>query len=226
MRSSGSSRDAYLDAWTDLHGGHDPRAGGRAERGWFTAVHALARPLAARGVRPNALSAGAVLAACATPVAVGLGPRAARFAGPLVVLGSVLDGLDGAVAMLSARTSGWGHLVDSVGDRVAEAGLGLALAVAGAPAAVCVGAVATGWLQEYARARAGAGGLDSVVVVTVAERPTRLLAAGLTLFAVGAAPSAAAPVATIGAVVWLGLGAAGLGQLLPALRRELDAPGG
>lgn len=221
MPPSVPNRAAYLDAWTELHGGHDPRAGGRAERGWFAAVHALARPLAARGVPPDALSAAAVLAACATPVAVVAGRRGARLAGPLVVAGSLLDGLDGAVAMLSGRTSRWGHLVDSLGDRVAEAALGVALTVAGAPAAVCVGAVATGWLQEYARARAGAGGLDAIVVVTVAERPTRLLAAGLALFAVGLVPAVAPGAATAGAVAWFGLGAAGLAQLLPALRREL-----
>jgi phosphatidylglycerophosphate synthase len=219
MPSPVLSRAEYLDAWAHLHGGHDPRAGGRGERGWFAAMYSLARPLAGRGASPDALSGAAVLAACAAPAAVAVGR--ARVAGPLVVVHSVLDGLDGAVALLAGRSSRWGHLVDSLGDRVAEAALGAALVLAGAPAAVCVGAVATGWLQEYARARAAAGGLDAIVVVTVAERPTRLLAAGLALFAVGAVPSAAAGAATTGGVVWLGLGAAGLAQLLPALRREL-----
>lgn len=215
------SREAYLDAWAERHGGHDPRTGGGAERGWFAAMYAAARPLAARRVPPDALSAAAVLAACAAPAAVALGPRCARLAGPLVVAHAVLDGLDGAVALLADCSSRWGHLVDSLGDRVGEAALGAALVVAGAPTGVCVAAVASGWLQEYARARAGAGGLDAIVVVTVAERPTRLLAAGLALFAVGAVPPAAAGAATAGAVAWLGLGAAGLAQLLPALRREL-----
>ncbi len=216
-----ADRNDYLDAWTACHGGHDPRAGGRAERAWFATVHALARPLALRGASPDAVSAAAVLAACAAPAAVAAGTRGIRLAGPLVVVSSLLDGLDGAVALLSGRSSRWGYLVDSLGDRVGEAALGAALAIAGAPAVVCVGAVGVGWLQEYARARAGAGGLDAIVVVTVAERPTRLLAAGLALFAAAAVPPAAGVAASAGAVAWLGLGAAGLAQLLPALRREL-----
>lgn len=214
------SRDVYLDAWAASHGGHDPRTGGRCERSWFAAVHALARPAAARGVPPDALTVAAVAAAAAAPVAVALG---ARWAPPLLVAGSaLLDGLDGAVAALSGRASAWGHLADSLGDRLAEAAFGAALAVAGAPAGLCVGAVALGWLQEYARARAGAGGLDAVVVVTVAERPTRVLAAALGLLGAAALPHAAGACATLGAATWLVLGAAGAVQLLPALRSALE----
>lgn len=67
-------------------------------------------------------------------------------------------------------------------------------------------------LLEYTRARAGNAGGDEVGTVTVAERPVRLLVpvSGLLL----GLPTAAL-------VVLTSLSAAGLVQLLVALRRQL-----
>lgn len=220
-----TTREDYLAAWAQSHGGHHPASGGRAEQAWFALIFRLAGPL--RRVHPDVLTAGAVVFAAVAAVLAGGEPRLCLAAAALVVLSAVLDGIDGAVAVISGRTSRWGHLLDSLGDRVAEAFFGLALAEAGAPWEMCAAAVATGWLQEYARARAAAGGLHEILVVTIAERPTRVIAAALGLLAVGVLGSHtfgefdAETAAFCGVVVWLSLGLVGLAQLLHALRAAL-----
>jgi phosphatidylglycerophosphate synthase len=218
-------RAAYLQAWARTHGGHDPASGGRAERGWFAVVFRAAGPL--RGVPPDALTAAAVLAAVLAAAAADQGPRWCLAAALLVALSAVLDGVDGAVAVLAGRTSRWGHLIDSLGDRVSEACFGAALGLAGAPWALCVVAAGLGWLQEYARARAGAGGVSDILVVTLGERPVRVIAPVLGLLVVGALGTGsvgefdAETAAGIAVAAWLGLASVGLVQLLAALRRAL-----
>lgn len=216
---------AYLQAWASTHGGHDPAAGGRAERAWFALVFRVAKPL--RAVPPDALTAAAVVVAAAAVGAADQGPRWCLPAALLVLLSALLDGVDGAVAVLAGRSSRWGHLIDSVGDRVCEAMFGLALGLAGAPWALWVFAVSLGWLQEYARARAGAGGVSEILVVTVAERPVRVIAAALGLLVAGLLGSGsvgefdAESAAGVGVAAWVGLGCVGLVQLFVALRRAL-----
>jgi CDP-diacylglycerol--glycerol-3-phosphate 3-phosphatidyltransferase len=219
------ARDEYLAAWAQGHGGHDPATGGRAERAWFDLVFRAAGPL--RSVHPDALSAAAVVVATGAAVVAGGDARWCLVAALLVAVSALLDGVDGAVAVMSGRASRWGHLVDSLGDRVAEALFGLALYEAGAPWQLCALAVACGWLQEYARARAAAGGVTDILVVTVAERPTRVIATLLGLLGAGALGAHsvgefdAETAAFCGAVAWVALGLVGLAQLLHALRREL-----
>lgn len=220
-----TTREDYLAAWAASHGGHHPAGGGRAERAWFDVVFRLAGPL--RAVHPDALSGVAVAFALGAAILAGGDPRLGLVAAALVVVSALLDGVDGAVAVISGRASRWGHLVDSLGDRVAEAFFGLALAQAGAPWQVCAAAVACGWLQEYARARAAAGGTTDILVVTVAERPTRVIATVIGLLAVGILGTSsvgefdAEIAAFCGAVIWLALGLVGFVQLLHALRRAL-----
>lgn len=220
-----TTREDYLAAWADSHGGHHPATGGRGERIWFDLIFRLAGPL--RRVHPDVLTGLAVVVAAVAAVFAGAGPRLCLVAAALIVISAVLDGVDGAVAVISGRASRWGHLVDSLGDRVAEAFFGLALAEAGAPWQLCAAAVAIGWLQEYARARAAAGGLSEILVVTVAERPTRVIAAALGLVGVGLlGPESfgefdAETAAFCGVVLWVSLGVVGFVQMLTALRRAL-----
>lgn len=220
-----TTREDYLAAWAQSHGGHHPASGGRAERAWFALVFRLAGP--ARGVHPDVLTAVAVGFAAVAAVLAGGDPRLCLVAAALVAISALFDGVDGAVAVISGKASRWGHLVDSLGDRVAEGFFGLALAEAGAPWELCGAAVASGWLQEYARARAAAGGISDILVVTVAERPTRVIAAVMGLLGAGLlGPESfgefdAEAAAFCGAVVWVSLGLVGLVQLLLALRRAL-----
>jgi CDP-diacylglycerol--glycerol-3-phosphate 3-phosphatidyltransferase len=210
------ARTDYFAQWSELHGGYDPATGGRLVRGWLALTYRLARPLAGVGVSPAALTTTGVLSAGAVAVAAGPLPG---LAAALVVLSAVLDSLDGAVAVLTRRVTRFGFVVDSVADRLADGLFLVALWRAGGSAGLAVAAGAAVGLLEYTRARAAAAGMDEIGVVTVGERPTRVIlaATGLLLALSWPDGATAALVATALACV---IGAA---QLLWVARRRLAA---
>ena len=213
-------RDDYLARWADLHGGFDPR-GSRLVLGWLTAVHALARPLSAARVSPDAvtgstLAVGGLAVAAAAPH--GRWPVAAAV---LVGVAGGLDSLDGALAVLTGRATRWGFVLDSVVDRLVDGLLLVALWRLGAPGGWVVGAGAALALLEYVRARAGNAGMGEIGVVTVGERPTRMALAAGGLLTAGVLPAHAAAAATTAAVATAAVSALGCGQLLVVVRRRL-----
>lgn len=213
-------RAEYLRRWSALHGGYDPTAS-RLVGGWLSVSYLMARPLAAARVPPDVVTllggAGAAVAVwCAA-----LGGRWALASAAAVVGSAVLDGLDGAVAVLTDRATRWGSVLDSVVDRVSDALLVTTFWLLGAPGTLAVvGGVAMG-LHEYARARAAASGMPDIGLVTVGERPTRVIVTAAFLLGCGLHVDAAASWATAGAAAWAGLGSVGLGQLLVVVRRRL-----
>lgn len=213
-------RDEYLRRWSELHGGHDPR-GSRLTLGWLTIAHAVARPLAAARVSPDLITViGLAIAALAAWFA-SLGGRWCVVAAAVVVVSALSDSLDGAVAVMTARTSRWGQVLDAVVDRLGDAIFLLALWLVGAPAGVCVGAGVVMMLHEYARARAAAAGMSEVGVITIWERPTRVVVTAMFLLGAGIYTDSAARWAAAGAWAWLTLGVIGLVQLLVVIRRRL-----
>lgn len=175
-------------AWSDAHDGIAPSP---VVRGWLRVVAVLARPLVRRGVPAGAvtlvgvgLSAGAVVAP---------GP----VAGALVGLAGLADGLDGAVARGSGTASARGTVLDRRADRASE----LFWLVALRPG-WRLGALAAGGVAAVEGVRAGLG---RPAVVTVAEKPNRVIVVGLAL---------AAGRPRLGTLAVVGLSAAGVGQLL------------
>jgi CDP-diacylglycerol--glycerol-3-phosphate 3-phosphatidyltransferase len=213
------TRDGYFERWAALHGGYDPRSA-RLVRFWLGLTYALARPLARWRVPPDLVTlAGAVAAGWVVALA-SLGSRWSLAAAAAVVVASgLLDNLDGAVALLTGRATRWGYVLDSVVDRVADLLFVAALWQAGAPGPVAALGGALAALQEYARARAAAGGMAEVGVVTVFERPTRVIVTAM--FLAGAAVVDDRLWVTLGAWAWVGLGTAGLVQLLVVVHRRL-----
>ncbi len=162
--------------WEKLHGVE----ASPLVRRWLALLHVVAVRLP---VPPTALTTAAVLAATAAlvaplPVAAGL-----------VLLSAVLDGLDGAVAVVHDRVTRSGAVLDALGDRVCD-GLFLVLLVqAGAP--VWLGVVTAGGVLALELTRVVVG---RPVTVTVGERPSRVLttiAGVLTLATAGLALLAA-----------------------------------
>jgi phosphatidylglycerophosphate synthase len=211
----------YLKRWAPLHGDYEPAPGSLAGR-WLTLAYLLARPLAARGVSPDVLTVWGVLASAAVAVVAAPGGRWPLAAVAVVVLAGLLDNLDGAVAILSGRTTRWGFVLDSLADRLSDAAYLLPLWLLGAPGPVCVAGGSVMVLQEYARARAGNAGMGEIGVVTVWERPTRVILTAFLLVGCGLLPAHADLIATLGAAAWIALGAVGLTQLLVAIRRRLS----
>src|SRR4051794_32798283 len=217
MTSDGSPGD---DAgWSSLHSGIQPS---RMVRGWLRLMRMLGSGPVAH-VPPDVLSAAGVLALAGAWAAVA-GPDWPALSVPLILLGGVLDGLDGVVALRTGRARPLGAVVDSVADRIGDVLLGAVLVAIGAPLVWVLAAVALVFLLEYVRARAQAVGMPGVGAVTVAERPTRLIVVGM---AGGGAAASPAGLPLLGwgwgmtfAVTWTAVGVVGMGQLLPGVRRS------
>ena len=222
-----TSREEYFARWSALHGGYDP-ASSALVGGWLSVVHACARPLAALGVAPAAVTGlGLVLSAAAAALAR-TGGTTLYLLVLLVVASGLVDSLDGAVAVLTGRTSAVGYVLDSVADRCSDLLYLVVLWRVGAPAAVCVGGGVLMLFHEYLRARAVAAGMPEIGVVTVWERPTRVVVTAVALL--GAAVFSGMQLwsgpgpqrwATAGAWAWLVLGLGGFGQLSVVVVRRL-----
>ncbi len=212
---------AYLDRWSVLHGGYDPRRA-LLVRGWLAATYAVGHPLASAGVRPDLLTLWGVAVGGGVVLLAGAGGGWWLLAAAAaVVITGLLDGLDGCVAVLTDRAGRFGFVLDSVADRVVDGLYLLALWRVGAPASLCVSAAAAVALLEYTRARAGQAGMAEIGVVTVGERPTRVVVAAVMLAAAGAIPAQSSTVASFGAVALVALSLVALGQLLVVVRRIL-----
>lgn len=215
----------YFARWSALHGGYDLRTGSALARGWLTGVYRLCRPVARAGVQPDVVTGTGVLVSGAAAVLAGLhglGGRWPLVAAVVLTAAAALDNADGCVAVLTGRSSAWGYVLDSLADRAADVLGLLALSLVGAPAVLCVVVGGVLGALEYLRARAAGAGMDEVGVVTVGERPARLIVGIFTLLGVGLLPSRAAALATVGTAILLALTGVGLLQLLVAVRRRLS----
>jgi CDP-diacylglycerol--glycerol-3-phosphate 3-phosphatidyltransferase len=214
------SRDEYLAAWATWHGGADP-ADNRVVRGWLTLAYTLARPMAGRSPL-LATALGLVAAAAAVGPALA-GGRWLLLAGLLVGLSGLLDSLDGALAIAGGTASRRGFVLDSVVDRLTEVAYAGALWAAGAPGWLAAAFGALCWLPDYLRARAGQAGVSETGVISVWERPTRVVMTALTLGGAGvvAGPDAGGWVVPSGAAVGCLLGVVGTGQIGRQVRRAL-----
>ncbi|MCW2603596.1 MAG: CDP-alcohol phosphatidyltransferase [Pseudonocardiales bacterium] len=198
MTSASPSEGELARRWAAVHPGMTADAHPMV-RNWLRLMWFLGRPLSTRGVSPNAVTvSGALLG----PVAVGVALVSSRWLALLVLgllLGGALaDGLDGAVAILSDRTSGAGARLDRLADRLADACWALVLWAFGAPLWAAALLIAATLAQEAWRSSLGpaAAGL-----ITVAERPTRLICASLGALCAVIAP-AASWTASVCAAVW------------------------
>lgn len=190
-------------------------------RGWLRIVVGVARPVAALRISPTAVTAaGVVLAGIAIWPASG-GDRWPLLAAALAGLSGIADGIDGAVAVLLERVSRRGALADAVADRLSDAAYAAVLWRLGAPAGLALAWVALVWLAEYVRARTEGLLAAPFDVVTVGERPTRILVAFFTGLGCGVLPGRSTGVAVVGAAVGVLAALIGLAQLTRALRTRL-----
>ena len=157
------SREEYLAAWSRWHG--DARTDTALVRGWLTAAHTLARPLA--GLPPVVSTAPGLLVAAVPVVPAAGGVLWLVAAGLLIGLSALLDSLDGALAIGTGRASRRGFVLDSVVDRLSEVAYAGALWVAGVPGWLAVVFGALCWLPDYVRARAGQAGVAETGVLSV-----------------------------------------------------------
>jgi CDP-diacylglycerol--glycerol-3-phosphate 3-phosphatidyltransferase len=212
------TRGEYFERWAVLHGGLDPRTSIPVQA-WLTVTYGLARPLAWLRMSPNAVTVLGMLVALTVPYWV-LTDRY-LLAGTAALVAGVIDNLDGAVAIMTGRSSDFGYVLDSVADRVGDAALLVGLGLAAADPWPAVAAAGLAFLQEYTRARAAAVGFTEIGVISLSERPTRVLIAGMFLIAT----ATAGPLwAQIGGWVALLVALLGFAQVMWAVRSRLGAP--
>ncbi|WP_433782063.1 CDP-alcohol phosphatidyltransferase family protein [Actinomycetospora sp. CA-101289] len=212
--------DGYLDRWSRAHGDYDVRSS-PATLLWLRVAHRLAAPLARRRVPPGRVTVLGGVGAVAISGVAWLGGRWALLAAVLVVVVALLDGVDGALAELTDSATAWGRILDQLVDRVSDLAMIVALWALGAPGPVCAAAAVLTVLDESVRASAAAEGMAEVGLVTIAERPARLLIGGLSLAAAGVVPSVGVYVVTGGAALWAVLALVAAVQLVVNVRRRL-----
>lgn len=223
------SRDGYFDRWSALHGGYDPRTGSVWLRGWLSMVYGIARPLARRGVQPDIVTVSSIWLAGLVLVLADVGGRWWIAAGWVMVASGLFDTLDGCVAVLEERTTRWGYVLDSVTDRVNDGIYLLAVVAVGTPPELAVALGFCFFFMEYLRARAGNAGGDEVGLITMAERPTRVILLSLSIHFSGVFLGLSDVLPVVGPSILLAMTVISIGQLGVAVRRQLlalpaDAP--
>lgn len=186
MGQPADQRTDLIAAWSALHHGLAPSP---LVRRWLRLMWALARPLAAARVPPAAITVAGVVLAVDAPL---LAARLPLVAAALILAAALCDGLDGAVALLRGRVTRLGALADMIADRIADTAFALAMWQAGAPLWLAVLAACLSAGLEVARRRP---------LITVAERPTRVICA--VLACVSSAVSDATWPPTVCAAVWV-----------------------
>jgi len=170
----------------------------------------LAAPLARLRVPPTTVTAlGAVSAVAAAVTVVNL----SWLALVLILAAALCDGIDGAIAVLRDRPGWHGRIADAMADRIADTAFAAVLWRCGAPWWLAAAAAVASLGQESVRRSLGGVGHP---VITVAERPTRVICAVVGAFVAGL--TATPWPQTVCAGVWLGLAVVGFAQLLERRR--------
>ncbi|WP_322756762.1 CDP-alcohol phosphatidyltransferase family protein [Frankia sp. Cas3] len=214
-------RDGFLREWSGLHGGYDATTGMWLVRWWLGLVYRLGRPLAVGGIGPTSITVAGTLLTGAMLPAAALGGPYPLLAAMIVVAGGLLDNLDGCVAVLTRRVTPWGYVLDSLADRICDGIYLVAFWLLGAPGGVCAVAGAAVALLEYLRARAGNVGFCEIGVVTVGERPTRIIITVIAMLGAAIDPGRADLAGMIGAAATATVCAGGLIQLGIVVHRTL-----
>lgn len=203
------TRDQYWQAWSAVHQNIDP-ATSVWVRGYLRVVYPVALVAHKWRVTPNFVTG--------LGIAVSAGLVASSSAGNLwlimilMFLGIATDAVDGALAIGQNKTSAFGAVFDSVADRINEAALVVALLILAGIESItwALAAFLLVMIMEYMRARAH-GASDTVTeLVTVWERPTRVIVSIATIvtaiFAEQFTTYAVAEVALVSLVAWVILG--------------------
>ncbi len=143
----------------------------------------LARLLLALHISPNSVTVTGFLVACFGAYLIAQGEL---FWGGIVMLsGSALDMLDGAMARMSGRVTAYGAFLDSVMDRLSESAILFGLLVfftreaSHLEAYLTFGTLTVSLLVSYLRARAEGLGISGDVGLM--SRPERVIVIGLGL---------------------------------------------
>jgi phosphatidylglycerophosphate synthase len=169
----------YLSAWRDSHSAPDIFV----IRGFLLVVYLFARMLISLRITPNgATLLGGIFGSLAAALVIS---ENWLWAAAIAVISSLLDGVDGAIAEITDRKTKFGSVFDAVVDRIVELVWFTSLIAWGADITAVVVLGLTILLMEYLRAKANSLGLSGAGLITIAERPTRVIM--FTMLCMGAA---------------------------------------
>jgi phosphatidylglycerophosphate synthase len=206
---------AGVTGWREVHHGIDP-ASVPLLPVWLRAMRTAAKPLVRVHVPPIALTGLGVIFA---GDAVALTPDEPLAALGCVLASAVCDGLDGAVAVASRGVTRAGAVADAIADRVSDAAFAVVVGRCGAPYRLAATAGGLSLSHELLRVFIP----RTRQLITIAERPTRVICTSLALICVAMSP--ATWPATVCGSVWATLAAVGLGQLVWRPRPTGTRPG-
>ena len=186
----------------------------RVKQSYTTGARSLASrsvtSLARTGVTPNVLTATGVSLCLTAAVLVPFENHGKLLffwlAAGIFVVGSLLDILDGALALVGGKTTPFGAFIDSTTDRVGEGAMLAAIALVFArhgrdwAVVLAVAAVVGSFLVSYTRARAEALGLRGDVGLGSRAERVVLITAGLVFAPWGGLPWA---IVVLAATAWL-----------------------
>ncbi len=215
--------------WQRLHNAPDVDPLANPLQRWFTALtYGIATPLARFGVLPDVLTLVGLWIAGLTVVLARENGRWPIAAGVVLLVSSLTDGVDGAVAGMLNRSTLRGYVLDSVVDRLSEVCFVAAVVFSGGSFASGVLAMSAIMLFEYTRARAAhaalTAGVSQTIMITVAERPTRVFGCAIALIACGIAPASREFIGTWSLVLVAIVTVAGWVQLSVKLSSTLSHP--
>jgi len=205
----------YESAWSTLHGEAQPSA---MIRTWLRFMYLITTPLLRISPNTITLSSGVFAIGLAALARV---PAFYWVVAVGIFLLGILDGVDGVLAVRRNQVTQWGAFLDSLIDRVVDVAIGAMLVIAGADPLVVLIAVTFTLVHEYMRARAASVGYRLVGVVSVAEKPTRIILGLVAFTACSVVTGHAETFTTISAWVWLWLAFIGLTQLFASYRKAL-----
>ncbi len=168
-----------------------PESAARAARGGMTPV---ARWLRRAGVGANVATVAGLVITLGGAIFLASGAPGPALV--LLLLGSLADALDGAIARVSGEGTRLGAFLDSTADRVGDAAVFSAAAWLGAARGdatlfwAAIGALVTASLVPYVRAKAESLGVPAAVGLAPREARLVILLAGIAAWALLATPAA------------------------------------
>ena len=162
-------------------------------------LEAIVRPLARAGLTPNAVTViGLLLSLLAAYLFYRGEPRLAALT---LLIGSLVDALDGTLARLTGKTSRFGAFLDSTFDRISDGAILFGMALGSlVDWRVAFLTFMGSYLVSYERCRAELAG-SGKLTVGIAERAERLLI--LMIFSFAGAEYVKYGVYIVGVLAWL-----------------------
>ncbi|WP_297496944.1 archaetidylinositol phosphate synthase [Thermococcus sp.] len=162
-------------------------------------LEAIVRPLVKVGVTPNMITVVGLLLSLLSAYLFYL--REPRLAALVLLIGSLIDALDGTLARLTGKVSRFGAFLDSTSDRISDGFVLFGVALGGlADWRIAFLTFMGAYLVSYERCRAELAG-SGKLAVGIAERAERLLV--LIAFSLAGAEYVKYGVYLVGILAWI-----------------------